>query len=135
MGFFDWRDDYSVGIKKIDEQHKKLVGHLNELYDSMKGGKGKETLGAVMKGLVEYTKIHFITEESLLKLYKYPEFESHKKKHEKMTDHVLQLNRKYDSGEISNPIQITNFLKDWLAKHILETDKSYGPFLNDKGVR
>ncbi len=135
MSFFDWKDDYSVGIKKIDEQHKKLVGHLNELYDSMKAGKGKETLGAVMKGLVEYTKTHFITEESLLKLHKFPEYEAHKKKHAKMTEHVLHLNQKYDSGEISNPIQITNFLKEWLAKHILETDKLYGPFLNTKGVR
>ena len=52
-----------------------------------------------------------------------------------MTEHVLHLHQKYDSGEISNPIQITNFLKNWLAKHILETDKVYGPFLNEKGVR
>ncbi|MCP4692450.1 MAG: hypothetical protein GY859_30680 [Desulfobacterales bacterium] len=35
---------------------------------------------------------------------------------------------------ISNPIQITNFLKDWLGKHIMQTDKAYGPFLNTKGV-
>jgi hemerythrin len=28
-----------------------------------------------------------------------------------------------------------DFLKDWLCKHILESDKRYGPFLNAKGVR
>ena len=135
MSFFEWKDDYSVGIIKVDEQHKKLVGYLNELYESMKAGKGKETLGAVLKSLVEYTKAHFTTEESLMKLYKFPGYEEHKKKHEKMTEHVLNLNQKYASDEISNPIQITSFLKDWLTKHILETDKLYGPFLNKKGVR
>ena len=58
MSFFEWKDDYSVGIDKIDKQHRKLVGYLNELYESMKAGKGKGTLGAVLKGLVEYTKNH-----------------------------------------------------------------------------
>ncbi len=135
MDFFGWKDNYSVGIKRIDEQHKKLVGYLNELYGSMKAGKGKVTLGAVLKSLVEYTQTHFVTEESLMALYNFPDLEEHKKKHGKMAEHVLKLNQKFVSGEISSPIQITNFLKDWLAKHILETDKMYGPFLNDKGVR
>jgi len=135
MDLFQWRDNYSVGIKKVDEQHKKIVGLLNDLYESMKAGKGKETLGVVLKDLFEYTKTHFVTEESLLALYKFPDFEEHKKKHEKMKEHVLILNQKFVSGEISTPLQITNFLKEWLAKHILETDKVYGPFLNEKGVR
>ena len=134
MDLFQWKDCYSVGIKKVDEQHKKIVGLLNDLYESMKAGKGKETLGVVLKDLFEYTKTHFVTEESLLALYKFPDFEEHQKKHEKMKEHVLILNQKFVSGEISSPLQITNFLKEWLAKHILETDKVYGPFLNEKGV-
>jgi hemerythrin len=135
MAFFEWREDYSVGIKKIDEQHKKLVGHLNDLYEAMSTGKGKDALNSVLNGLVQYTKEHFSTEESLMKLYNYPEYEAHRQKHEKMAEHVVKLKQKVDSGEISNPRQITDFLKEWLAKHILSTDKMYGPFLNEKGVR
>lgn len=135
MAFFDWKDDYSVGITKIDEQHKKLVGFLNELYDAMKAGKGKDTLDKVLVGLVEYTKTHFATEESLMRLHKYPDYDAHKEKHDKLTAYVLDLKTKFDAGQISNPIQITNFLKDWLGKHILGTDKMYGPFFNGKGVR
>jgi len=135
MALFEWKNDYSVGIAKIDEQHMELVVFLNELYDSMKAGKGKDTLNAVLKSLMEYTRTHFTTEESLMKLYAYPDYEAHKQKHEKMTQHVLELKKQYDSGQISSPIQITNFLKDWLTKHIQGTDKSYGPFLNAKGVR
>ncbi|MFH0730004.1 MAG: bacteriohemerythrin [Pseudomonadota bacterium] len=135
MAFFEWKYDYSVGIAKIDDQHKVLVGFLNDLYDSMMAGKGKETLDAVLINLVEYTKTHFATEESLMKLYEYPDYEVHKQKHDKLTGYVLELKQKFDSGQISNPIQITNFLKDWLGKHIMGTDKRYGPFLNAKGVR
>jgi hemerythrin len=135
MALFEWKNDYSVGIAKIDEQHMEIVVFLNELYDSMKAGKGKDTLNAVLKSLMEYTRTHFTTEESLMKLYAYPDYEAHKQKHEKMTQHVLELKKQYDFGQISSPIQIANFLKDWLTKHIQGTDKSYGPFLNAKGVR
>jgi hemerythrin len=135
MALFEWKNDYSVGIAKIDEQHMEIVVFLNELYDSMKAGKGKDTLNAVLKSLMEYTRTHFTTEESLMKLYAYPDYEAHKQKHEKMTQHVLELKKQYDFGQISSPIQIANFLKDWLTKHIQGTDKSYGPFFNAKGVR
>ena len=84
---------------------------------------------------MKYTKEHFATEESLMKLYQYPGYDEHKQKHQKMTERVIQLKGKYDSGELSNPIQITNFLKNWLNRHIIDTDKGYGPFLNDKGVK
>jgi hemerythrin len=135
MSFFEWKNEYSVGIAKIDDQHKALVGFLNELYEAMKAGKGRDTLDTVMKSLVEYTKTHFSTEESFMKLYKYPDYEVHKQKHEKMAGHVLELKHQFDSGQLSNPLQITTFLKEWLSKHIMGTDKAYGPFLNAKGVK
>ena len=134
MAFIDWDQGYSVGIKKIDDQHKKLVTHLNNLYEAMQAGKGKDALKTVLNGLVQYTREHFSTEESLMKLYDYPGYDEHKRKHEKLAEHVVRLKQKFISGEISSPIQITNFLKDWLVKHIKGTDKSYGPFLNSKGV-
>jgi hemerythrin len=135
MAYFEWKDSYSVGINKIDTQHQTLVNYLNDLYESMNQGKGKEILGNVIDGLIQYTKSHFASEESLMKVYHYPGYLLHKEKHEKMAAHVLKLKQKFDHGEISNPIQITNFLKEWLAKHIVGTDKEYGPFLNQKGVK
>jgi hemerythrin len=32
-------------------------------------------------------------------------------------------------------MEVLNFLKGWLVKHIQGTDKKYGPFLNAKGVK
>ena len=43
------------------------------------------------------------------------------------------LHEQYRDGSLTSPIQITNFLKDWLAKHIRETDRKYGPFLVARG--
>ncbi len=135
MAFFDWQANYSVGIQKIDDQHKELVRHLNNLYEAMHAGKGKDALDTVMTGMVRYTREHFITEESLMRDHQYPGYDAHRKKHQRMTARVLELKAEFDAGQLSNPLQMVNFLKDWLGKHILETDMAYGPYLNEKGVR
>ena len=135
MAYFNWSESYSVGIEKIDRQHRKIVSFLNELYEAMHQGKGKDALGWVLSDLVLYTKTHFSTEEELMAEYGFKEYQQHKKIHEKMTAKVLELNRQYREGVIHSPIQITNFLKSWLSKHIQETDKKFGPFLTSKGLQ
>ncbi|MEW6665070.1 MAG: bacteriohemerythrin [Thermodesulfobacteriota bacterium] len=135
MEYFPWQEQYSVGIASIDNQHRKLVGYLNDLYEALNAGKGKDALGEIFSGLIGYTKTHFASEEGLMKLYGFPGYPDHRQVHDKMATHVLSLQKKFKDGQITSPIQIAGFLKDWLSKHIQETDKGYGPFLNSKGVK
>lgn len=134
MSFFDWKPEYSVNIREIDQQHQKLVSMLNELYEAMGKGEGRAALGRVLKDLAGYTKTHFATEERLMKSHGYPGFEIHKGKHEKMTETVLQKVAKFESQELTNLVEVSQFLKDWLKKHIMKTDMEYSAFLNSKGV-
>ncbi|MCF8068881.1 MAG: bacteriohemerythrin [Desulfobacterales bacterium] len=136
MSFFDWEEKYSVGITEIDEQHKKLVGLLNQLHEAMSDGKSTEVIKPVLIGLIEYVKTHFSTEENYLIKYAYPDYESHKKAHDQFTNKVRDLRDKYiDDTTSSLAIEISDFLKDWLVKHIMGTDKLYVSFLKEKGVK
>ena len=48
MSLFDWKDDYSVEIAEIDEQHKSLIGLINRLYDAViEEEMDKERLGPI----------------------------------------------------------------------------------------
>ena len=134
MAFLNWSESYSTGIATIDLQHKKIVSFLNELYEAMQDGQGKDVLGKVLADLVVYTKTHFAAEERLMAKHSFPGYQNHKQVHEKMAARVLDLNQQYRDGVVTSPIQITNFLKKWLTKHINETDKKYGPYLASKGV-
>lgn len=40
MAYLNWTDELSVGIARIDQQHQKIVGFLNDLYEAMQAGKG-----------------------------------------------------------------------------------------------
>lgn len=134
MALVAWKEDYVVNVREIDEQHKKLVAMINELHDAMMAQKAKEVLGPLLSKLVNYCASHFATEERLFKTYGYPEYDDHKEKHDKMAAKVLALQNDWKAGKVNLTLDVSKFLKDWLDKHILGTDKKYGPFLNSKGV-
>jgi len=134
MPLMTWNDEYSVKINIIDGQHKKLIDLLNQLYDAMHSGKGKEVLGKTLDELVAYTKVHFRTEEELFKKFSYPGFTQHKNEHDKLTNQVVEFQEQYKAGGSMLSIELMNFLTNWLSGHILKSDKKYTSFLNSKGV-
>ncbi|MDG4474618.1 bacteriohemerythrin [Thiovibrio frasassiensis] len=135
MALLTWQEKYSVGIKQIDDQHKQLIDMINELNDAMLTGKGKDALMPVLNKLASYCVTHFAVEEKLFDTHAYPETADHKEKHSKMLAKVKALIGEVQSGKSTVSIEVMNFLKNWLDKHIMETDKKYGPYLNSKGVQ
>ena len=65
MAYFSWKDEYRVGVIAIDSQHQRLVSYLNDLYEAMEAGTGREKVIEILDGLIVYTKLHFKTEEEL----------------------------------------------------------------------
>lgn len=135
MSLIDWNNNYSVNVKEIDDQHKKLIDLINKLYEEMRKGHGKDALSGVLKELVEYTKYHFAKEEKLLEKYNYPNLAAHKKEHEELTKKVEEINEKIASGKMVISSNVLTFLKDWLNNHILVDDKGYSTYLNGKGIK
>ena len=130
-----WKDEYSVKIKHIDDQHKGLVKLVNELHVAMLTGRAKDSLSSILSQLVTYTKAHFTTEEVLMQAHRYPELVAHKAEHERLTAQALEFQKEFAAGRAMLSLEVLNFLKNWLTNHIQGTDQKYSPFLNGKGIR
>ncbi|AEH44800.1 methyl-accepting chemotaxis sensory transducer [Thermodesulfatator indicus DSM 15286] len=130
-----WGPSFEIGIKIIDEQHHKLVDMINELYRSLKEEVSIANLEKILDELIDYTAKHFKTEEEFFDKYGYPETEIHKQIHAKLVDKVIDYKHKIKSGDEKLAYDLLTFLKDWLSNHICVTDKKYGPFLKEKGLR
>lgn len=136
MPLMNWNNQMSVGLQMFDTEHHKLVGMLNELYDAIMIGKGKEVLKPILDGLIEYTSTHFAHEEEQMNKYGFPELTTHRKEHQDLTKQVLQVQAKFNGGATSAlSMEVLAFLKNWLVNHIQGTDKKYGPFLKSKGIK
>ncbi len=129
-----WSDALSVGIAAVDEQHRKLIGLLNELHQSSAQGKGGETVRKVLGELVAYTASHFAFEEELLTKHGYPELPEHKAAHDKLAAEVVRFNDEFQAGRGQLTAELFMFLRSWLNGHIRGSDKAYGRFLIAKGL-
>ncbi len=135
MALVVWSEKLSVGVRSIDDQHKKLVTLLNQLHDGMMAGRGKEVVGPVLKGLIDYTATHFKYEEDLFARTFYADSAAHKKEHADLVRRVLDIQKTYnEKGPSVLTIQVMNFLKDWLTSHIQGSDMKYAPHLKANGV-
>ena len=135
MATIQWDDTLSVKIVSIDDQHKKLVDLINNFYENIHNKSSKETIAELIKSLKEYTVFHFSTEEKYMKQYGFSGYESHKTEHGKFVEKVLSFEERYKSGKMILTVEITNFIKDWVTNHIMNTDKKYSDFLLLKGVK
>jgi hemerythrin len=129
-----WDNRYSVHVRELDDQHKKLISMVQTLREAMREGRGKQELNKIFTALVSYTTSHFANEERLMKMHGYPDYLAHQEIHAKMTNKALSLQTEFQAGKTGITLDTMKFLEDWVSKHIMGTDKKYGPFFNDKGV-
>jgi hemerythrin len=129
---FEWKNEYSVGIGSIDAQHQNLLAIARELYTAMSAGQGKASLSRILDRLVQYASVHFAHEERLMRLNDYPELAAHKGEHDALTKQVLKFQADFDAGRVSMTVQLLQFLKDWLEKHIKVSDFALAPCLKQQ---
>lgn len=146
MKYMEWESRFSMNIPSIDKQHKKLVEMINQLHEVLQPNTEKDVLKAmvddlskqasVINGLMNYVVTHFKYEEECLRKHNYPyrKYEKHKKQHEYFTAKVRVYRSHFDKGTAVDANEMMDYLKDWLRKHILKTDKKYVRFLEDKGL-
>jgi len=134
--FITWNDSYSVGIPLMDEQHKKLLVMINDLYkasqvqaDEEGDSRNKAAFALACSKAADYAKNHFADEEKYMAQAAYPDLADQKKQHESYLSRVWAEFGKYEKGEAS-PLDLAMFLRDWLMQHIVAKDKLYTSYLS-----
>jgi len=135
MALIEWDDTYSVNVAEIDRQHKRLAALINELNDAMRERKTKDVLGQIISRLSLYTETHFSTEEKFFDQFNYPETETHVKEHKDFIKKINEFKQSFDENRLMLSIDVLDFLKEWLVKHIQGSDKKYSLFFNRHGLK
>ncbi len=125
--FIVWTNSLNIGVDRVDMQHKKLCDYINSLHKAIQNGDDKKRIAQLLAVLLEYTETHFQEEEALFGNSTYPHTREHKKLHKSFVQKLVEFQDRLtkDSGSLSMDLLI--FLKDWLLKHIMGTDKQYVP--------
>jgi hemerythrin len=134
--FFQWENDYATGIQEIDHQHKEMIMLVRDLfricYDSDNENQRNNFLELALIG-EKYIENHFLTEEEYMLMQNYPQYEGHKKRHDKMLEDTKEMVEKI-TGEKKTLLDGVIFIREWLDEHINSIDKDMGEFLYNKDL-
>lgn len=130
-----WKEEYSVGIESLDNDHKKLINLLNQFTTAYDYAMSEDFEREALNDLIAYTKYHFDREEQLLDANNFIGVEAHKKQHRAMISQVESFVTLYDEKGHDALTEVSVFLQQWLINHINGTDKEYTQCLTDCGVK
>ena len=119
-----WGDNWLTGHTTIDADHKRLVELVNELSQAVVENRGRDVIGTVLQGLVDYTHQHFAREEVIWNEGNLPTLDQHKGVHAKLLAQVDDFAAKFKAGNQEVSDDLLAFLRTWLIEHVFLTDKA-----------
>jgi len=137
---FLWKKEFELGIKSIDDQHKKLLEIGNRINDLLvnheEGDDNYDQIYDVIQELKDYTVYHFNTEEALFLKYKYPEYNQHKKEHDNFIEYIGSVNLlEIDDNQQQFLKTLLGKIVQWVFNHIITTDFMYKDYLIKLGMK
>ncbi len=135
MPLIVWTDQMSVGVKLLDNDHKKLVLLINQLHEGLMTGHAKPALESFFQDLISYTRVHHAHEEQLLGETGFHGTAAHKQEHESTIERAVELQLRFKSSEgLVTELEIMHQLREWLFRHIQGSDKEFVAHLKAKGI-
>lgn len=135
MAYMTWSNDLSVGVTQFDEEHRQLIGLINEMHDQVRGGTTNEALGRISDRVIATLLAHLDHEERCFDELHYPRAGMHRATHENLRTRInalrSEIGRK-DSSQLAREMLL--FLRESLLDHIQEEDRNYSEYLNEQGL-
>jgi len=135
MPFLEWKDTYNIGVKEIDNQHRGLFDIISKLFTSRLYEPDGKYFFLMLKNFIEYTQVHFATEERYMQEAQYPKFAEHQREHELFIAQVSKLVQDIEKKKPDIENKTLDFLKDWYLAHILGTDRDLEESFRTKGFK
>jgi len=132
MVFFEWKDEYELGLPDIDLQHTMIVNMLNELHVAIESGDPEGIVEKILAKMLLYVDEHFATEETTMKGLGFSGYNAHVVEHEVFRGKVNALNERHQLGQSVATDELIIILINWLKIHIAEVDQEFGRFVHEQ---
>ena len=119
----EWKDEYSIGILEIDNQHKHMLHSFSVIETSIKLDQGWSKIHYAIVELTQLARMHFSFEEAMMRMYGYPGAEGHQKEHQHFFEIIDGIER-LALKKLAN-VEMVKSLKDWLTMHMIGSDRGY----------
>ncbi len=121
-------EDVGVGVDEIDSEHDLLLGVIRALEKAVAAGSQPE-VETLLAQLAEYTRVHFATEEIMMRLYDFPGFAEHQLEHARLVEQVEQVRGELARGNVRPSRPFSSALRHWFTEHVRSQDVALARFV------
>ena len=119
-----------LDLSSIDNEHRIQIGLLNALYDAVNDKKPASEINQILNQLTTYSELHFMSEELLMRMYAYPDYDDHVHDHEAMTEFLNDIMKTVTAGNDSLALKTASDMRQFLVSHISTRDEALSEYLN-----
>ena len=118
-----------LDLSSNDNEHRIQIGLLNALYDAVNNKKPASEINQILNQLTTYSELHFMSEELLMRMYAYPDYDDHVHDHEAMTEFLNDIMKTVTAGQDSLTLKTASDMRQFLVSHISTRDEALSEYL------
>jgi hemerythrin-like metal-binding protein len=126
-----WKDEYSVGVAEIDDQHKGVFDLFAVIDAAIDNRESWSDVFFKLEQLREHARFHFALEVSLMRMHGYPKLAEHVDQHKHFLDKLDQLQMTTLSRQVT--MNTINYLSNWYVDHMKVQDRDFVRYIVDNG--
>jgi hemerythrin len=127
----DKESAFQLGQDALDREHQGQIDLLLAIETELGGAGDTARLAALLDQLIEYTNIHFMSEQVEMRQQVYPGLPAHEAEHDQLMEQMRDFQQRIASGERTLTAADISTLRDWVLRHIRSKDAAFAEYLID----
>ena len=119
----------SVGA--MDSEHQVQIGLVRALCDSIRSGADAGRTREILDQAVDYSAVHFMSEQLLMRLCSYPDFDDHVLDHDHMMEVLRGAVSRQGEGDGGLALEEAQDMLAFLSRHIATRDRRFTEYYLD----
>jgi hemerythrin-like metal-binding protein len=125
--FLDWTEEFAVGHKMLDAEHRRLMEIINDIYNQEDAGQPLDELAALLHSMERIAVDHFRHENSVLRLELFAiigtaAINEHMAEHAAALTDLQSIAIDLKRGALCHGHALSEKLKHWFIEHSTKYD-------------
>jgi hemerythrin-like metal-binding protein len=125
----DEESAFQLGQDALDGEHQGQIDLLLAIEMELSGAGDTARVAALLDQLIEYTNIHFMSEQVEMRQQIYPGLPAHEAEHDQLMEQMRDFQQRIASGERTLSAADISTLRDWVLRHIRSKDAAFAEYL------
>ena len=122
-----------VAEKVVDAEHDVQMQMLDSLAAALENRGNFASMKLVLEQFIEFSDLHFLSEQLVMRLHSYPGYEAHLEEHTRLMKKLREIREKVFREEKILGLELIKELRAWLLAHMASHDLVFGEFLKLSG--